>query len=741
MPLTISTDGAIVSNDTTVDGAPAVLISGNSVQFTNTATGILSSTSFGWGAIQLTGTGTTIVNQAGGRILASDSLGPAIQGSSGTDTIDNYGEISGWVRLGEGNDSFTQHQPATAVVQLKVDLQGGNDSFVQIGQTNALVIGGSGIDTLTLSGAISTVNSFSGFEHLIVGAQVTNLQSFSNLLSLTLETGGFNNFISSQNPNLDVSLNMNQFSVGPASSFRAITGGANNDHVNLFSSISGTGAITGTTDLGGGADSFSLTLFDSSLALPSTGDVRGGAGDDLITIVSRSALTIDLAKFSGFESLSLSTQSLDPTVTANVINASGMTLVSFNTRVFIGQSSLPGATLISNNGHGTLDGATTFGLYGRSPGSYLATPDLATTQIADVSRSQTLINNGTIVGSAYFDIGNDSYDGTLGSVGGTIFGFAGNDTLIGGALTDTIDGGWGNDTLNGKGGADTVDGAGGNDRIIADAGADTLLGGAGNDRFELASGGTGSAVDGGADYDTLAVSGSVSLGGLVGIELIDLGTGGALTLTGTQAFEGLPFTAQVIGSGSIVINMTAGVLLATKFWQVASGAELTINGTSGTDLLKVGDATQTISTGAGIDQIKGGDNDDIIDGGADSDRIIGGGGADTLTGGGGSDMFRFHSPDDSVVGIDADWITDFVSGEDKLNFVKIDADAATPGDQAFAFIGTAAFANTGLGQIRYEDQGPDVSVLADVNGDGVADMEILLLGLAGEPLTTADFVL
>jgi hypothetical protein len=32
-------------------------------------------------------------------------------------------------------------------------------------------------------------------------------------------------------------------------------------------------------------------------------------------------------------------------------------------------------------------------------------------------------------------------------------------------------------------------------------------------------------------------------------------------------------------------------------------------------------------------------------------------------------------------------------------------------------------------------------VQADINGDGVADMEVILQGLAGQTLTTADFVL
>ena len=76
-----------------------------------------------------------------------------------------------------------------------------------------------------------------------------------------------------------------------------------------------------------------------------------------------------------------------------------------------------------------------------------------------------------------------------------------------------------------------------------------------------------------------------------------------------------------------------------------------------------------------------------------------------------------------------------------MSFLLIDADAVAAGDQAFNFVGTAAFANTGVGQIRYQNSGADLLVQADVNGDGVADMEIILQGLAGGTLTAGDFIL
>lgn len=60
------------------------------------------------------------------------------------------------------------------------------------------------------------------------------------------------------------------------------------------------------------------------------------------------------------------------------------------------------------------------------------------------------------------------------------------------------------------------------------------------------------------------------------------------------------------------------------------------------------------------------------------------------------------------------------------------------GDRAFPFIGAAAFSGT-EGELRYVQLGANTYVQGDVNGDGVADLEIKLLGL--HTLVAGDFVL
>ena len=107
------------------------------------------------------------------------------------------------------------------------------------------------------------------------------------------------------------------------------------------------------------------------------------------------------------------------------------------------------------------------------------------------------------------------------------------------------------------------------------------------------------------------------------------------------------------------------------------------------------------------------------------DVLIGAGGADTLTGGKGADIFRFLALDDTGVGVASrDVITDFNSSQgDHIDLSQLDANLLLDGNQAFTYIGGAAF--SAAGQLRFVS-----GVLSgDVNGDNVADFEIALTGL------------
>ncbi|MBK8915973.1 MAG: LEPR-XLL domain-containing protein [Phycisphaerales bacterium] len=92
----------------------------------------------------------------------------------------------------------------------------------------------------------------------------------------------------------------------------------------------------------------------------------------------------------------------------------------------------------------------------------------------------------------------------------TLSGNSNVNRIIGGAGDDVLKGGAGNDVLEGGAGRDRLEGGDGRDWLIGGGGGnDTMLGGAGDDRFsfENAAAGDEYTVDGGADHDTLDLSG------------------------------------------------------------------------------------------------------------------------------------------------------------------------------------------------------------------------------------------
>jgi hypothetical protein len=312
------------------------------------------------------------------------------------------------------------------------------------------------------------------------------------------------------------------------------------------------------------------------------------------------------------------------------------------------------------------------------------------------------------------------------------------------------------DTIRGSSQRDTINGFDGNDEIgyfNLVGGIDTISGGNGNDRIVINAANTGSFISGDAGTDTLELWGgtgvTIGLGSIAGFEALEIfGTSTTiLQLTSAQFASGFAINSALSGTGTIMVNLAPGAqTMLAKGMTVAGGSNIafTINGSSGADVIKANDATiNTINGNDGADRLNGGNTGDFINGGADGDKIRGGGGADALTGGAGADIFKYRFASDAGTGIQADIINDFTVGEDKLNFRRLDPDPGTPGTQTFSFIGAAAFGATGAAQIRYVDTGNDLRVEVDVNGDGIADMHIALLGAgAGAGLLFAsDFLL
>lgn len=344
--------------------------------------------------------------------------------------------------------------------------------------------------------------------------------------------------------------------------------------------------------------------------------------------------------------------------------------------------------------------------------------------------------------------GGPGHDVLYGEAGDdAIFGGSEDDRLYGGAGFDRIYAGPGNDSLIGGDTSDHLFGGDGNDLLLGDGGDDSLWGSAGNDRLE---GGPGNDVlygEGGLDV-LFGGSGNDRLyGGLDSDRLF--GAGGNDTLVGGDGED------QLFGGDGD--DLMLGEDGHDQLWGAAGndrmdggfGRDL-LYGEAGNDVLFGGAGSDRLYGGAGQDRLYGGadgdtlvggDGHDMLYGGDGDDMLLGGLGADTLRGDAGRDLFVYLFADETGPGA-PDVIADFTRGLDRVDLRNIDANPYVAGNQAFVFRGTAAFDGVGAasaGQLRYVVDGGHARVEADLNGDGWADMHILMNGIG--TLSSDDFLL
>ncbi len=304
----------------------------------------------------------------------------------------------------------------------------------------------------------------------------------------------------------------------------------------------------------------------------------------------------------------------------------------------------------------------------------------------------------TTSGADYFyDLGGDS-SLDFGSGNDVVNAGKGRDTIHGGQGDDLIAGGTDDDILHGGDGNDMIWGGSENDYVYGGAGEDTLYGGSGND---VLIGGSGDdVIDGGDGIDTLDFS----------------------TATG-RVFADIQIDQR--GAGFLAFY-DVGQPQGDTYANIEN-----IVGGSYADNLRGDDDVNVLDGGGVSDRLYGRGGNDILNGGAGADALYGGLGADTMTGGsdfGRRDRFIYFNADESGVGAgNRDVITDFVSGEDRIEISRFDADVTQHGMQKFSFVGTAGLSGT-AGELAYLFSGGNTIVQADFDGDGLADFEIELIG-------------
>jgi Ca2+-binding RTX toxin-like protein len=211
------------------------------------------------------------------------------------------------------------------------------------------------------------------------------------------------------------------------------------------------------------------------------------------------------------------------------------------------------------------------------------------------------------------------------------------------------------------------------------------------------------------------------------------------------------FGAQLstLDDGRVVLAFTNGpadpnTAVTTLDYIIFDPRETTINGSDGPDTI-VGRKEASIINGLGnFDFLFGMSGNDKLDGGTADDILAGGKGKDQLIGGTENDTFDFNAVNESKRGA-PDVIKDFDFGGDP-DFIDLrDIDARKGGaDNKFKFIGTQHFHHKAgeLHYTKFNKPGHDhdkTVVEGDVNGDGRADLQIILTGL--HHLKAGDFIL
>ncbi|MDF8335139.1 beta strand repeat-containing protein [Novosphingobium cyanobacteriorum] len=572
---------------------------------------------------------TTIDGGAGADRFSSNGLEVILLGGEGNDRLSSTA-AGGFFDGGAGKDSADFSRAKAGVTVTMVDGYGGGfiGGNAQL-QNVEKVTGSAFADTMQGDSLANTLLGGGGDDQLNGGDGKDTLDGGAGADTLT---GGLGNDTYVVTDALDTIVEAAGEGADLVKASVSYTLAANVENLTLTSmaAIDGTGNAQRNVLIGNGAANTLLGLGGNDVLVGGGGadHLDGGDGSDVYVVASA-------AEFAGAVIADTGAGGIDELRYA-ARTAGTFTLVAGGSgidAVVIGTGS---GAVADRTGTAAINvDASGFGkairLYGNAGANVLTGTDLA--DIIDGGAGADAMKGGA--GSDSYSVDNAGDVVTELSGGGTDTVLATIDYTLGDNVENlTLDGlalkGTGNglaNTITGNGLANLLDGGDGNDTLLGGDGADRLTGGAGADRME-----------GGNGDDTY----------------ITAGTGDTLVENAAAGFD------RAFGGDSFTLgdNIEVGSLTG------ANAASLTGSGTD--NVLGGNSANNTISGGGGADSLLGHAGADTLNGGDGDDFLFGGQGIDTMTGGAGKDQFVISTG----FGQNADKITDFVSGTDKIMVVN-----------------------------------------------------------------------
>lgn len=642
--------------------------------------------------------------------------------------------VSGLLDSGDFGYSFVETDPVTGRRVVKTtttvfDMQTGQDDMQFLGTTNFRGTGNALDNSITGGVGNDTLDGGVGNDSLVGG------------------TGNDTYVIDSDNDVITEGAGEGTDSVRTSLTTYVLADDLENLEFTTTSASSGTGNAANNSITGGTGD-------DTLTGLAGNDTLDGGLGvDSLLGGVGNDTYVVDNAADTIVELVGEGTDTVKSKLGAFTLANNLENLSFIGVGDFAGTGNAVDNSITGGTGNDTLEGAAGNDTLDGGVG--------VDSLIGGAGNDTYVINQGADVIVEVAGEGTDTVSTTLAAytlssnvenltyLGTAVFagtGSADNNSITGGAGADTLSGLAGDDTLDGAAGIDSLAGGLGNDTYVVDSASDKVveLAGEGTDtvRTALASLTLAANVENLVYTDTanFTGTGNALANSITGAAGSDLLSGGADvdTLTGAAGDD-------TLDGGAGADSLTGGVGDDTY---VVDDAGDTIVEAAGEGSDTVSTSLATFTLGANLENLTftgtaaatgtGNADANALTGGAGADTLNGAGGSDTLTGGAGADNFVIATTADSPLA-GPDQITDFSTADgDKVDLSGIDANTATAADDAFTFVGNAAFTNV-AGELRWEVAGTAIRVLGDINGDGTADFAVVLAATAS--ITATDFVL